>query len=635
MHAHLEAQDFESRAFKCRDYASGGDLNTETGEIPPDRGNHATRVTRSARMHPGIPRRVRCVTRHLASAPVCGRVIAKEGADRSLRDRGKRRPGKQPGEPGTTMNLAADPDERFAFPPAASCGCGAGLAGAPVLAQRRHQVTDIAPAPAPKVTEYVAQAKECPGCGTVTEGELPAHVRARASFGPETCAQAANLTAGHHIPVYRSTLLLCQLAGIAVSTGWMAGIRGRAASLVEASGFMDRVRELLKTAPAVHADETPARAAGGTRYVHLACTRYLTCMHTGDRSADAIDAGGVLPGYCGVIVRDGYAGYGHLTDALHAWCGVHLLRDLKGLYDFEPSQQQWASQMAGLLIQARDAAWTARQAGQSALDAVVLEDLVAHYRALAAAGLAANLYRRTATAKDARRIARRFLCFEDLILRFATRPDLDIFSNNEAERTIRPVKVQQRSSGGCWRTIDGLADFALVQSYLSTAAFSRGPRRERRSVHRVCAAQRLMVRTLPCVTGVVQACYRRVVVAVWLSCVMSSRLAARAAFRSWSRSPSWSRRSAACCSRWVIFWFRASMSAGAPSPDSRHVCSPSASESRFSSCRVRASSRSARSWAASRSACRDARVTAGPGQAPADGGAAWRTWIFSSRSRCR
>jgi transposase len=391
----------------------------------------------------------------------------KKGADRSLRDRGKRRPGKQPGEAGTTMNLVDDPDERLEYPPAACCGCGAGLAGEPVLAQRRHQVTDIAPAPAPKVTEYVAQAKECPGCGTVTEGELPAHVRARASFGPETCAQAANLTAGHHIPVYRSTLLLCQLAGIAVSTGWMAGIRGRAASLVEASGFMDRVRELLKTAPAVHADETPARAAGGTRYVHLACTRYLTCLHTGDRSADAIDAGGVLPGYSGVIVRDGY---GHLTDALHAWCGVHLLRDLKALSDFEPSPQQWASQMAALLIDARDAASAARRAGQFVLDAGVLDDLVTRYRELAAAGLAANLYRRTATAKDARRIARRFLGFEDLILRFATRPDLDIFSNNEAERTIRPVKVQQRSSGGCWRTIDGLADFALIQSYLSTAA---------------------------------------------------------------------------------------------------------------------------------------------------------------------
>ena len=390
--------------------------------------------------------------------------------DRSLRERGKRRPGKQPGDPGTTMRLVDDPDERLEFPPAACRGCGAGLAGAPVTAQRRHQVTDIEPAPAPKVTEYVAQAKQCPCCGTVTEGGLPPHVRARASFGPETCAQAANLTCGHHIPVCRAALLLCQLAGVAVPAGWMAGIRGRAAALVKASRFMDRVRELLKTAPAVHADETPARAAAGNRYVHLACTAYLTHMHTGDRSADAIDAGQVLPGYAGVIVRDGYYGYGHLTGALHAWCGAHLLRDLKDLYDFEPGKQDWASKMACLLIEARDAASATRQAGQSALDPEVLDRLVTRYRELAAAGLAANFCRRTAIARDARRIARRFLNFEDMILRFATRPDLDIFTNNEAERTIRPVKVQQRSSGGCWRTLDGLADFAIVHSYLSTAA---------------------------------------------------------------------------------------------------------------------------------------------------------------------
>ena len=394
----------------------------------------------------------------------------KKGRDRSLRERGKRRPGKQPGDPGSTMSLVDDPDESIDCPPAVCCGCGADLASAPVTAQRRHQVTDIEPAPAPKVIEYVAQAKECAGCGAVSVGELPAHVRARASYGPETCAQAANLVSGHHIPVYRATLLLCQLAGVAVSTGWMAGVRGKAAALVEASGFMDRVRELLRAAPALHVDETPARAPGGTRYVHLACTRYLTCMHTGDRSAEAIDAGQVLPGYQGVIVRDGYAGYGHLTTALHAWCAVHLLRDLKGLYDFEPAQQEWASGMADLLIEARDAAASARAAGQSALDTTVLDGLVTRYRALAAAGLAANLYRRTASAKDARRLARRFLGFEDLILRFATRPDLDIFSNNEAERTIRPVKVQQRGSGGSWRTLVGLAEFALVQSYLSTAA---------------------------------------------------------------------------------------------------------------------------------------------------------------------
>jgi transposase len=261
-----------------------------------------------------------------------------------------------------------------------------------------------------------------------------------------------------------------EMAGIRVSAGWIAGVRAKAAALLGSSGFMDVVKDLLGQAEAVHADETPARAAGGMRYVHLACTRFLTHMHTGDRSADAVDAGGVLPGYQGILVRDGYhGGYGHLTGALHAWCGAHLLRDLKDLYEFEPREQDWAQRMAGLLIEARDAARDARADGKKALDLHVLGDLVDRYRAIAASGLAGNIYRRTATAKDARRVARRFIRHEDMILRFITRPDLDIFTNNEAERTIRPVKVAQRASGGCWRTLDGLAEFAIVHSYLSTA----------------------------------------------------------------------------------------------------------------------------------------------------------------------
>jgi transposase len=138
---------------------------------------------------------------------------------------------------------------------------------------------------------------------------------------------------------------------------------------------------------------------------------------------------------------------------LHAWCGVHLLRNLKSLYEFGPAQQEWAAQMAALLIEARDAAAAARAAGQSALDAAVLDDVVTRYRALAASGLAANLYRHTATASDARRIARWFLSFEDMILRFATRPDLDIFSNDRASYCLScggwEVRGLAGRSGGC------------------------------------------------------------------------------------------------------------------------------------------------------------------------------------------
>jgi transposase len=448
----------------------------ELAALPHD--ELAARLAEAYRVIAGLTARVELLERRAgrdsstsSKPPSSDSPYGKKPRDRSLRERGKRRPGKQPGEPGTTMRLVADPDHRLWFPPRSCRVCGTDLADAPVTAQRRHQVTDIEPAPPPVVTEYVAQAKQCPWCEAVSEGELPAHVRARASFGPETHAQAANLTCANHIPVQRAAGLMSQMAGVAVSAGWVAGVRGKAAALVAGSGFTGRVKELLKDAPAVHADETPTRAAGGMRYVHLACTAYLTLMHTGDRSADAIDAGGVLPGFTGIIVRDGYhVGYGHLAAAPPAWCGAHLLRDLKDLYDFEPGKQDWAARMAGLLIEARDAARDARQAGKTALDPGVLDDLVTRYRTLATSGLAANAYRRTATAKDARRIARRFLNFEDMILRFATRPDLDIFTNNEAERTIRPVKVQQRSSGGCWRTIEGLADFAIIQSYLSTAA---------------------------------------------------------------------------------------------------------------------------------------------------------------------
>lgn len=53
---------------------------------------------------------------------------------------------------------------------------------------------------------------------------------------------------------------MAEMAGIRVSLGWIAGVRARAAALVESSGFMDLAAGLLRQAEAVHADETPACA---------------------------------------------------------------------------------------------------------------------------------------------------------------------------------------------------------------------------------------------------------------------------------------------------------------------------------------------------------------------------------------
>lgn len=399
--------------------------------------------------------------------PSSDNPYAKKPRDRSLRQRGGRKPGRQPGAESRTLRQVADPDETVVCAPPACAGCGADLARADVAVMQRLQVFDIAPPPPPRVTEYQVQARACGWCGTVTAGQPPAGVTGRAQYGPEVHAQAANLASGHYLPVARAARLMGELAGVNVSAGFMAGVRARAAARCEP--FMDHVRSLLRQAGVLYADETPAGASGGLEYVHVACTEYLTAMHTGGRSAADIDAGGVLPGYAGVIVRDGYAGYAHLTGALHAWCAAHNLRDLKDLYDFDPEGQLWARSMADLLIDANAQATAARAAGQSRLSDDQLARIRSWYRGAVAKGVADNQGRRRKINQDGLRLAKRFRDHQDMILRFAT--DLAVgFTSNQAERDVRPVKVQQRTSGGCWRTLQGLTDFAIVQSYLSSAS---------------------------------------------------------------------------------------------------------------------------------------------------------------------
>lgn len=160
--------------------------------------------------------------------------------------------------------------------------------------------------PRPRVTAYQVQARTCPACGHTNLGQAPSWASGRAQDGPDAHAHAADLTGAKHVPVRRAAGLLAGMGGLEVSVGWVAGVRGKAAGRL--APFMDRVVALLRQAEVLGADETPARAAGGLAWVHVACTEFLTHLHTGGRSAADIDAGGVLAGYSGTIVRDGYAG---------------------------------------------------------------------------------------------------------------------------------------------------------------------------------------------------------------------------------------------------------------------------------------------------------------------------------------
>jgi transposase len=402
----------------------------------------------------------------------------KPAKKRSSRTSSGRKPGKQPGVSSSSRSLVDDPDERLEIWPDRCGRCDSTLAGAQEAGRQRRQLVDVSPPPPPKVTEYQRISKVCPCCGAlctpgwddaavpVEHAETVAAPGSPVRIGPETVARAALLTCAHYLPVGRARDLLEALTAMDVSLGFLAGIRGRAARRLEKK-FVGHMQKLLAGAPLLHVDETPGRAAGSLAYVHVACTEYLTLMHVGDRSAKTIDAGGVLGEFTGVLVRDGYVGYEHLQ-AVHAWCGAHLLRDLRSISDADPDAQVWALAMAHTLLDANRAAHQARERGADHLDEATLQQIRNHYLGALARGDTENQREHTKLAAKARTLINRFRRYEDMILRFAT--DLSVpFTNNEAERSCRPVKVQQRTSGGAWRTLAGLADFALVQSYLDTA----------------------------------------------------------------------------------------------------------------------------------------------------------------------
>src|SRR5689334_8295675 len=291
----------------------------------------------------------------------------KPAAKRSVRRRSGKPQGKQPGAPSATLRLIDDPDDTITHTPPVCAGCGDDLADAEVFGVSRRQVFDVPPPPPrPYVTEHRVQSRTCAACGATTGATAPAGASGRVQYGPGVTARAAWLTCAHFLPVRRARRVLNALLGFMVSPGWVAGLRAQAARLLE-TRFLPQVRALIAAAPVAHADETTARAAGTLTYLHVACTRFLTAMHVGDRSKDTIDAAGIWPAFTGILVRDGYAGYEHLDKIEHAWCGIHLVRDLRAVHDPDPAGQSWAEAMVNTLLLANATAHTARAEGRAAL----------------------------------------------------------------------------------------------------------------------------------------------------------------------------------------------------------------------------------------------------------------------------
>jgi transposase len=170
------------------------------------------------------------------------------------------------------------------------------------------------------------------------------------------------------------------------------------------------VREQLAAGPVAHFDETGGRVAGRLHWVHSASTGRLSLFTVhAKRGKVAMDAAGVLPGFGGVAVHDGWSPYWRYEHLTHALCGAHLLRELEAITD-EPGQG-WAAGMAELLVDVKLAGDRARTAGLWQVDDDLRARLRVRYQRLLPMGRRPTHRRPGAGAAGAPAARRRPICW--------------------------------------------------------------------------------------------------------------------------------------------------------------------------------------------------------------------------------
>ena len=388
-------------------------------------------------------------------------------APKSLRRKSGRKPGGQPGHPGSTLALVDNPNERKRHEPGPCTGCGASLADAPEVGMERRQVFDLPPMTV-RVIEHQLIARRC-GCGRTSCGAAPAGVAAPVQYGPRITAIVLYLYVGQFLSKKRTAQALAELFGTPVCEGTVASMTARAADGLD--GFLTQVGERLAQAEVAGFDETGLRVAGTLHWVHCARTgKYTLITCHPKRGRGGINDAGVLGRFRGVAVHDAWAPYDTYLDVEHQLCCAHAQRELQAVADLAGPDVDWcwATQAADALVTMQKLVAEATAAGAEAIDPYALDKQIQLYRSAAQIGMTQTSARSSTVMKKHNALARRLLDRQDDYLRFTSdwRVPAD---NNGSERDIRMIKLRQKVSG-CLRTLTGAKQFCAIRSYLSTAA---------------------------------------------------------------------------------------------------------------------------------------------------------------------
>ena len=375
---------------------------------------------------------------------------------------GKKPMGGQKGHKGKTLRQVEKPDKVALRLPESCSICGRSIEAEEayrVIGQR--QVFDL-PDPKLEVIEHRLCTVEC--CGHAQQGSYPAHVKSSVQYGPGVRALVTKLSVDHKMPLNQISMLFGDLYGYNLNSETVETALEMGYEL--SAPLENAVKVALKDAGVGHFDETGLRVAGKLHWLHSAGNKDYTYLfiHANRGKKALLSEQSVLKDFRGYAIHDCMASYFGFSNVQHGLCNAHILRELQGLID---ENSQWAKEMHALLLELHDelpnlaltgdAAEIVRQRYRKILQNADVEEPPPKKQA--GKGRPKNT--------PGRNLLKRLSRYEDAVLAFAFVDGVP-FTNNLAERDLRPAKVKQKVSGG-FRTVQGANVYARLQAVISTA----------------------------------------------------------------------------------------------------------------------------------------------------------------------
>ncbi|MDX2191204.1 MAG: IS66 family transposase [Bacteroidota bacterium] len=387
--------------------------------------------------------------------------FVKPKKDVSLREKTGKKVGGQQGHKGHYLEMSEKIDKIIVHSPLSCSCCGKALDETSNLGVvDTRQVFDM-PSPKLEVISHQITQHQC-SCGKVEFGTYPLEIKSKTQYGENILTICNILTNECRVSYQKSSQILSDIFGCSLNVGTIINANEKLYENLDP--IEHQIKEAIKQAEVVHFDETGMRVEGKLHWFHVACTDLYTYLFVHQkRGLEALRSDeSLLKDFSGTAVHDCWASYFNFYNCKHALCNAHILRELKALME---AGSIWAKNMSNLLKEMYQRSETGTQSLENPAYFLRMYDYICKIGEKEEPPPSKSKNGKLKSSKG-RNLLNRLKNYQAEVIAFAQNENIP-FTNNEAERAIRHVKIKQKVSM-CFRTFEGAKMYARIQSVIDT-----------------------------------------------------------------------------------------------------------------------------------------------------------------------